>query len=197
MMASQSPLTVTELTAAATSVLATGGYAVREGFADWGGKSTRLFEDEYNIVGLGVFATCSDLLQSWGRLQGALVDTISSRIGRNEGKAWDGYLVLLTPGVASAEEVDLDSIRQDTKRVRKLVATGLELQSSGDVERTLRPLLPLRVDEVNAGNASVLDRLPGLLAGKDIDQRITEALVNAFVEQKPLMESLRESLEEK
>lgn len=197
MMTSQSPLTVTELIAAATSVLEAGGYSVREGFPDWGGKSTRLFEDEYNIVGVGVFATCNDLQQSWGRLQGTLVDTISARVGQNEGKAWDGYLVLLTPGFAPSEDADLDSIRQDTKRLRKLVATGLDLQSSGDVDRTLRPLLPLRFDQITANNASVLDRLPDLLDSQGIDCRSTEALVDAFREQKPLMESLRASLEEK
>src|SRR5664280_1289525 len=91
------PLTSTELIAASASILETGGYqTIREGFPQWSTTSARLFEDAYNVVGVAVFTTCAELLQSWPDLQGSLVDLMSERVGTAESKAWDGYLVLLT-----------------------------------------------------------------------------------------------------
>jgi len=139
------PLTQTDLIAASSSVLEAGGYEpIRDGFPEWSTISTRLFEDEYSVVGVAVFATCAELLSSWADLQGSLVDVISRNVGRSESKAWDGYLVLLTPGLAPSGDVAIEEIRYDTSRLRKLVSTGEDLVSAGDVERLLRPLLPLR-----------------------------------------------------
>jgi hypothetical protein len=87
-------MTPTDLIASSTSVLAAGGYQpIREGFPEWNTTTTRLFEDKYNVVGIAVFTTTADLLQSWADLQGALVDVISRHVGQMENKAWDGYLV--------------------------------------------------------------------------------------------------------
>src|SRR5665213_2789683 len=98
------PLTPTDLIALASDVLASGRYRVaREGFPEWNSPSTRLFEDEYNVVGVAAFSTCSDLLHSWADLQGSLVDVISRHVGQTENKAWDGYLILLTAGIAPSE----------------------------------------------------------------------------------------------
>ena len=183
-------LTPTDLMAAATSVLDSGGYrTVREGFQDWNSPTTRLFEDEYNIVGVTVFSTCAELLGSWADRQGSLVDVISQKVGQSEGKAWDGYLVLLTTGMAPSGDSDIEGVRYDTGRLRKLVATGEELAGFGDVERTLRPLLPIHLGEGSVGRDSVLDLLPGLLEEAGIDGELTRSLVQAFADQKPLMEA--------
>jgi|ERR1017187_7574803 hypothetical protein len=118
-------LTATDLIAAASSALAEGGYhQVTRRFEDWDTPTSRLFEDEYNIVGLVVFDTCGDLLRSWADLQGSLVDVISRNVGREESKAWDGYLALLSLGFASSESAALDAVRYNTTRLRKLVATA-------------------------------------------------------------------------
>ncbi|CAN5532417.1 hypothetical protein BH24ACT24_BH24ACT24_00520 [soil metagenome] len=108
-------------------------------------------------------------------------------------KSWEGYLVLLTPGSASGDEVQsLSSIRYDISRVRKLVATGDELKQISDVHRTLLPLLPLEAAPTGDGDGSVLDLLPSLLASQGIDAGAVKSIIDAFAAQQPLVESLHE-----
>lgn len=185
------PLTPTDLIAASSSVLEAGGYQpIRKGFPEWSTTSTRLFEDEYNVVGVAVFTTCAELFRSWADLQGSLVDVISRQVGRAENKAWDGYLVLLTAGMAPSGDLDIEAIRYDTTRLRKLVATGEDLNAPGDVERLLRTLLPLRTEQGSISQGSALDLLPDLLAEHGIDRDTTTVLVKSFIDQRPLMEAL-------
>lgn len=191
MMISSPPLTPTDLIAASSSVLEAGGYQpIRSGFSEWSTASTRLFEDAYNVVGVAVFTTCAELLRSWADLQGSLVDVISRQVGQVENKAWDGYLVLLTTGMAPSGDSDLEAIRYDTTRLRKLVATGEDLRGAGDVERLLRTLLPLRTEQGSISQSSALDLLPDLLAERGINRETTRMLVKSFIDQKPLMEAL-------
>ena len=189
-------MTTTDLIAASTSVLEAGGYqSIREGFPEWNTTSTRLFEDKYNVVGIAVFATTAELLQSWADLQGALVDVISHYVGRSENKAWDGYLVLLTAAIAPESDHNIEEVRSDTTRLRKLVATGEDLAAPGDVERLLRPLLPLRDQQGSIGQGTALDLLPQLLKEQGIDESTTKGLVKSFIEQEPLMEALHRTRE--
>ena len=191
MTSPSAPLTPTDLIAASSSVLQTGGYRlVHEGFPEWNSPSTRLFEDEYNVVGVAVFTTFADLLRSWADLQGSLVDVISRKVGRTEGKAWDGYLVLLTGGMAPSGDLGIEAIRYDTARLRKLVATGEDLSGAGDVERLLRSLLPLRAEQGSTIQGSALDMLHDLLTEHGINRDTTTLLVKSFVDQEPLMEAL-------
>lgn len=185
------PMTATDLIAASSGVLEAGGYQpIRTGFPEWDTASTRLFEDKYNVVGVAVFTTCAELLASWADLQGALVDVISRHVGQSESKAWDGYLVLLTMGIAPSNDAEMEKLRYDTTRLRKLVATGDDLSTAGDVERLLRPLVPLRAARGSASEPTALDLLPGLLAEQDINQNTTEVLVKSFIDQEPLMDAL-------
>lgn len=183
--------TPTDLVAACSSKLEASGYrAIREGFPEWNTPFARLFEDEYNVVGIAVYSTCAELLRSWVDQQGSLVEAISSKVGLSEGKAWDGYLVLLTAGPAPYGETGVEDIRRDTTRVRKLVATGQELSSPSDVERLLGPLLPLSPEPGSARRGTALDRLPDLLAAEGVDSETTRLLVRAFLDQKPMMDAL-------
>lgn len=185
--------TPTELIAAASQALLAGGYhQVHQNSSTWDTPTSRLFEDEYNVVGVVVFNTCAELLQSWTDQQGSLVDVISRDIGREESKSWDGYLVLLTPGLAPSEETEIEAVRYNTTRLRKIVATGDDLRAPTDVERVLRPLLPLNQEQVTLGQESTLDLLPKLLAGQGIAERTTRILVDAFREQSPLLERLHQ-----
>jgi len=149
-----------------------------------------LFEDEYNVVGIAVFTTSSELLGSWADLQADLVDVISRHVGQSESKAWDGYLVLLTTGIAPSTDADIEMLRFDTTRLRKLVATGDDLSTAGDVERLLRPLLPLRIESESIDQNSALALLPQLLAEQGIKEETTKLLVKAFAEQESLMDAL-------
>lgn len=189
-------MTTTDLIAASTSVLEAGGYqSIREGVPEWNTTSARLFEDKYNVVGIAVFATTAELLQSWADLQGALVEVISHYVGRSENKAWDGYLVLLTAAIAPDSDHNIEDVRSDTTRLRKLVATGEDLTSPGDVERLLRPLLPLRDQQGSIGQGTALDLLPQLLKEQGIDEATTTGLVKSFTEQEPLIEALHRTRE--
>jgi len=182
--------TTTELIAAASELLARGGYqAVQERFPEWNTSSSRLFEDDYSVVGITVFQTCMELFDSWPNRQGSLVDVISQRVGAAEKKAWDGYLVLLTPGF-SADNLKIEEIRYNTTRLRKLVGTAEDLSTASDVARLLRPLLPLQTEKGSFASRSALDLLPGILARHGISQSTTTELVKAFIDRDSLMERL-------
>lgn len=186
--------TQTDLIAIASTILKAGGYRqITVGFPIWDTSTSRLFEDEYNIVGVVVFETCGDLIRGWADRQGELVDLITAYVGKAESKSWDGYLVLLTPALAPSEQNEIDRLRHNTTRVRKLVATGDDLQHPTDVERVLRSLLPLGSERLDVTNGSVLELLPELLAQGGIDQRVTQILIEAFKQQEPLMEALNEA----
>jgi len=186
-------LTPTEVVAAATEALAAGGYKQIDGkFSEWHSPTSRLFEDAYNVVGIVVFDTCSELLRSWADLQASLVNVISDNIGHAEWKAWDGYLVLLTPGLAPSAEANIEAVRYDTTRLRKIVATGEDLRNPTDVERVLRPLLPLGLEQANLSQESALELLPKLLADQGVPTETSQLLVDAFRKQAPLLERLHQ-----
>lgn len=187
-------LTSTDIIAAASQELIRGGYQqVTGSFQEWETPTSRLFEDKYNVVGVVVFGTCAELLREWPDRQGSLVDVISSHVGRVESKSWDGYLVLLTPGFAPSEATELDAVRYDTTRLRKLVATGSDLERPTDVERVLRGLLPLNEERPSVNPDSTLDSLPKLLGEQGIPEEVTRAIVDGFREQLPLLEHLHEN----
>ena len=84
-------------------------------------------------------------------------------------------------------------IRYNTSRVRKLLATGDELRSVADVERSLLPLLPLSGDAgLSEQQEEVMDLLPDILAKQEIAPNAVRVLLRAFIDQRPLMESLHE-----
>lgn len=187
----QSSTAPTDLIAAATDTLLAGGYKrIGTGFPDWETSTSRLFEDPYNVVGVVVFDTCEELLMSWPEMQGRLVDIISRYVGQGEAKSWDGYLVLLTPAMAPSEENNLEAIRYDTARLRKIVATGDDVRTPSDVGRVLRPLLPLSHDANSRGSAAIFDLLPALLKEHGVSENTSKTLIEAFRSQGAILEAL-------
>jgi hypothetical protein len=193
-MTESSPaFTPTDLIAAASQVLSAGGYhPIRQTFPEWDTPTSRLFEDEYNVVGIVVFDTCAELLRTWPDQQGSLVEVISRHVGQGESKSWDGYLVLLTPSLAPSEGTEIEALRYNTTRLRKIVATGDDLRTPTDVERVVRPLLPLGQEQARPSQESALDLLPKLLADQGISKETTRLLIEAFREQSPLLERLHQ-----
>ena len=188
------PLTTTELLAATVDFLLNGGYMrleEQERSGEWASNS-RLFEDSYGIVAVVVYESWSELSDTWPDDQERLVELISRHIRITDPKAWDGYLVLLTPGVIPSrnEELQATSIRYNTSRLRKLLATGEELQTLRQLKRLLMPLLPLDSDGAPVERKSPLATLPDLLARKGIPLLAAEAVVEAFTDQESLMEAL-------
>jgi hypothetical protein len=179
-----------QLMARASEVLIEGGYQYVSVPATWP-SGCRVFEDPFGIVALNVYETWQQLRDEWNDAQGLLVDLISENVSRPEPKAWEGYLVLLTPGgVVDSDRQDLVDLRYNTNRVRKLVATGYEIETLDDVRSALLPLLPLNLDRPSAAGTGLLDRLPELLSEDGIDSRATAAAIDAFVRNESIMEGL-------
>jgi hypothetical protein len=187
-------LSATGLLAKATDLLESCGYAAPQiETSDWDTATSRLFEDKYGVVGLVVFPTCRELLDSWIDRQQSLVLLMSRFLLTSEGKAWDGYLVLLTPASAPSERSTIEAIRYDTSRVRKLVATGDELSTDADVERVLRPLMPMTPQTGVSDSGSVLELVPRLLTTFSIPDTVSEELVSAFRTRSPLMDAIHKA----
>lgn len=190
-----STLTATDLLAAASGSLEEGGYTRVEEtrLGVWPITGARLYEDAYSVVALIVYETWGELASGWANAQAALVELMSEHMTSADAKAWEGYLLLLTPAPSPAGlDDEVSALRHDTSRVRKLVATGNELRNLSDVERALLPLLPLDAALGVEAETSVLDLLPDLLASPDIDRDAVRVVIASFSEQEPLVERLHE-----
>lgn len=187
-------LTPTDLLAAATEALHAGGFKrVADSVSrDWP-FTARLFEDDYSIVCAAVYGTSAELASGWTEAQAHLVELMSTHLGRGDAKSWEGYLVLLTPGIPSAAtRSSVAKIRYDTNRLRKLVATGDELITITDVGRALLPVLPLGAGVAPQAPVSAFDLLPELLEGRGIAREASALLLEAFDRGEPLMECLQQ-----
>ena len=186
-------MTTSQLLAAASELLHDGGYTLVPATDDWVDPNSRLFEDPYGIVAVFTYETWGDLSATWQDAQGRLVDLISTHLRRPEAKAWEGYVVLLTPSPTPLDaRANLAEIRYDTNRVRKLVATGDELKTLDDVLEALLPLLPLDVEEQIEASAALLDRLPALLADHGIEPQAAQSVIRAFMANESPLERLHE-----
>ena len=186
-------LTTTNILATASECLLEGGYRRVEDRQDgeWADLNARLFEDKYGIVAVNVYETWGDLRTGWIKAQEALVELISRYVTSSDAKAWEGYLVLLTPSMVDIDaRAQADAIRYDTSRVRKLLATGSELKEFADVKKVLVPLLMLEPDLYVDDQGSALDLLPELLAQKGLPEEAVQVIIKAFSQQQPLVEQL-------
>jgi hypothetical protein len=193
---SDSSLTTTDIVAAATDALARGGFRriPESSLGARVSRNTRFFEDPYSVTEVVVYETWNDLVSSWTEAQASLVELISKYVISSESKAWDGYLVLLTPSVLpNAAFEQANQIRNNMTRVRKLLATGDDLKSTAEVERILMPLLPLSIETIGSdGQIKALDSLPTLLGERGIDAEAVRVLIRSFLEQQPMLERLHD-----
>lgn len=196
-MGSEFTLTVTELLASVTKTLESHGYerANLDTAEMWQTSNVRVFEDDYGIVAVVVYDTWRELSSNWVDAQASLVDLVSRHTTSYDPKSWEGYLVLLTPSpVAKDGRLRSTEIRYDVSRVRKLVATGEDIKTLDDVSQVLLPLLPLQIETIDEVGESVLHLLPRLLSKRGLSAKAVEAVITAFLEQKPIVESLHKYL---
>ena len=189
MTQSNIPLPVTTLVAAAARVLEDAGFKAisPSTVGAWRATTTRVYEDAYSIVCVAIYETWADLSTLWIDDQASLVDLISIHFSRTEAKAWEGYLVLLTPSVVpESDRASAIRIQRNTLHVRKLFADGNDLRSLAAVRRTLLPLLPLEEhDALEPRN--VLDALPSMLASHGIDEQAAKVAIAAYRDQRPIV----------
>lgn len=191
MMAFELPLTATSLLASAAEVLESGGYSRITLPDGWPVEASRAYEDPYGVVVLAVYETWADLASHWLEAQAALSDLLGAHLARADAKAWEGYLVLLTPSIVPRQaNLEADEIRRDTHQVRKLLATAEDLQSPASVEQAMLPLLPLPPDPDLGDPVSALQMVPELLAARGVSQPAVEVVVDAFEAQEPVVEKL-------
>jgi hypothetical protein len=189
-------LTTSEINAAASALLLEGGYKAIEKLPREINppSGARFFEDNFGIVEFVVFDTWQALREGWPKAQASLVELMSRFVHSGDAKAWEGYVVLFTsaviPGTARDEAED---IRYNTSRVRKLLATGDDLRTIGDVERTILPLLPLapESDRAQGRGDRVFELLPEILRKRGIPIDVSRQLIDAFLKNEPLMERLQ------
>ena len=182
----------TTLLAAATELLAESGFrsVTAESSSRWGSSNVRLFEDPYCLAAVVVYDTWQELLERWPDAQAAVVDIVSARLGKSEPKSWDVYLVLLTAAFADTLAArELNAIRYDTTRVRKLISTGEELTTLDDVKRTILPLLPVSPVSLEPPR-DILEQLVDALADRGIDRDDVSRVVAAFSKNEALMPAL-------
>lgn len=192
-MATGIPFTVTALLAEVSRVLERAAYervsADRAG--TWPASGARVYEDPYSVAALIAFETWSDLAANWLSAQAALVELMSTHLSRSDAKAWEGYLVLLTPSVLPSDaRLEAADIRRNTTHVRKLLATGEELRNVDDVEQALLPLLPLPSTGGLTEERSALDLLPELVAHRGLSEQAVRTAIEAFLQQQSVVERL-------
>jgi hypothetical protein len=164
---------------------------------DLAGEHVLLAEDRFGVVAVFVYESWIDLATNWTEAQDSFVRVMTSRLGRGQPKAWDGYLVLLTPERPSttSDEV-VTRIRYDTSYVRKLVGTGEDIETLSDVTRVLLPLLPLepeREQRIPEGE-DILDSLVSRLAEGGLEAEAGAAVIDAFRGHDSMMEPLKQVL---
>ena len=199
MSTSNTPFTITTLIAAAAKILEDSGFRTVDPVSTgtWRATEARVFEDAYSVVCVSVYETWGALSSHWADDQANLVELISRHFARNEAKAWDGYLVLLTPSVVPAtDRQEAIEIQRNTVHVRKLFAAGDELETVDAVRRTLLPLLPLDIQETSRPS-NVLHSLPPLLARHGVDHEASRIAIAAFLEQRPIIEAIHGFVEKR
>ena len=184
-------LNPTTLLASSAQFLTEAGYRqVTSEAAAWHTADSRLFEDAYSLVSVVVYATWGELVTAWPDAQARLVETMATRLSKTESKAWDGYVVLLTPGYSEPSSGGtVSSIRYNTTRVRKLVAAGEDLQALEDVRRAILPLLPVAQIDLEP-TRDMLTVLKEALAKRGIDREDAEQAIVAFSRDEPILPAL-------
>lgn len=188
-----SVVTTTNLLSAAREVLTRSSFSEVTAYELSGIDSSNqcLFEDPYSLVAISIFETWRDLADHWKNIQASFVELISDHIPRDEGKIWDCYLLLWTPGLVPIRELPTKRrIQYDTGRVRKLVTSGDDIQELADVETALLPLLPIVEHVIESTQAGVLDRIPEFLESNELPKIIIRSVVQAFEKNDSLVESI-------
>ena len=190
--------TATTLVAAVSEILEGAGLKAVSPSATgtWKATEARLYEDAYSVVCVAVYETWLDLWSLWADDQATLVSLISRHFSRTDAKAWDGYLVLLTPSIVpAAARHNAIEIQRNTVHVRKLFGSGDELQTVDAVRRTLLPLLPIEGEQALQPR-NVLDSLPSVLARHGVDEDASRVAIAAFREQRSIIAEIHAAITE-
>lgn len=167
--------------------------------SDW---LSNVYEDSLCFVAVSLFSDVDALIRDWQSAQEELTSLLQRYPAHIGAKAWDGYLVLVTPDrLSSLTVAEITAIRSNTKRLRKLVLCDEDTIDSdrksdliARIARGLSPVLPLTLPTkrhyVNP-LGSLADRLKvaGLTSGQ------IASVVDAYNSGMPIMSALHEVVE--
>ena len=173
----------------ATRLLCDGGFSQASSANISPEFELRVFEDDRSIVGLVLYDTWEELESNWSAAQAVMVELMSEKVRPNDPKSWDGYLVLLTVD-EPARAGSVTKIKNDTSRLRKLVATGREMKTMASVKDTLLPVLPFDVASSVASSTALTDRIPEMLEEHGIERSLATAAIMSFQENRSPMEGV-------
>ena len=182
-------LEVSQVLGEATRLLCDGGFVEVDSVNISPEFELRVFEDDRSIVGLVLYQTWEELDANWSAAQAVMVELMSEKVRPNDPKSWDGYLVLLTVDEPARVEY-VTRIKNDTRRLRKLVATGHELKTMASVQDTLLPVLPFNVTSSVASATALTDRIPEMLEDHGIERSLASAALRSFQENRSPMEGV-------
>ena len=182
-------LEVSQVLGEATRLLCDGGFFEADSVNISPEFELRVFEDDRSIVGLVLYQTWEELDANWSAAQAVMVELMSEKVRPNDPKSWDGYLVLLTVDEPARAEC-VTRIKNDTRRLRKLVATGHELKTMASVQDTLLPVLPFNVTSSVVSSTALTDRIPEMLEDHGIERSLATAALRSFQENRSPMEAV-------
>lgn len=193
------PLSAVQISEAAKKLLLDADYHVVLEQALMGESSPApqtVYEDKYGIVAVAVFDSWRSLRMRWPESQSLAVELISQSFSRRDPKAWDGYLLLFTPDVVPDEQLPmLTEIRRDMTRLRKLIASGNELEDIASVERAMLPVLPLKSGMGFGSTTTILSRLPELMEAYGVDPSEIVTMRDAFLDGRSPIEALYDGIQ--
>jgi hypothetical protein len=141
----------------------------RERYANWP-EAAFAYEDDFSVIAVWAYESFRDLRDGWLSAQDAMGRLVSSNILSPDPKAWDGYLVLCTGDTVNTQlSAELNFIRSDTRRLRKLVVTGDDLDAdtvmnAARIRQAIAPILAIRLitaDEQFDPLATLTSRVAG------------------------------------
>jgi hypothetical protein len=137
-------------------------------------------ENPYFGLAVGAAASIDELDEVEAHALNLINERVKDR--RIGGKRWDLYLVLLTrqeaPDALPASE--LFEINQNTRGVRRIAHTGI--RTIGDVERVLRPFVPVKAPTGDAQARPLLSEFAEALVQRGVDRQLVERSVAVFKE---------------
>jgi hypothetical protein len=163
------------------------------------GPLSGMFEDPLTVVGYAVYESTDDIVRLWLEAQDQMAKAISRSDFDLGAKAWDGYLILATPQRSTPEQsVQLTSIRSNTRRLRKLLVLGEDIEPrpgqksvESAISRCLAALAPLELGSA-AGAADPLASLSARLEIPGLDRSDIDSVVDAYRDSRPLIQVLHE-----
>ena len=132
---------MTDIVEMARQQLTDGGYSVRT--TDNDDYPVLLFENNSVLGFVMCFPDVESLLERWRETSQRLLKNSQFALQRAERKAWNAYLVFLTPSPGSyGENIMLGGIEEDLVGTRKIAKAGIV--DTADVCAALLPLLAIR-----------------------------------------------------